>query len=153
MSDGLFITSFQLYSNMENNTSHLHRIIFEKRSNKVHTDITNLMQTWYRSSTILHHIFNNSSSHLQHIKLFLRIELANIYFNIHFILHLTIYETILHHNNWVTDISPIIHHILSQLFPNTSSQQLSDRYFTHHTSYTFTTLSKYFITTIEWQII
>ena len=148
MSDGLFITSFQLYSNMENNTSHLHRIIFEKRSNKVHTDITSLMQ-------IMIQIFNNSSTILQHI------------FNIHFTLHSTIYETILQH---IFNIHFTLHSTHQIIFENRSSklfkhfikcrsssqhlfqhsfhisshtlsQQLSDRYFI-----------TYFITTIEWQI-
>ena len=45
------------------------------------------------------------------------------------------------------------HTSFNNLWNNSSSQQLSDRHFIHHTSYTFTTLSKYFITTIEWQII
>ena len=133
LSDGLFITSFQLYSNM-GITLHIFIELFLRNDLiKFIQTLQTFQQTWYRSST-----------HLHHNTLFLRIELANtslnvdlhrnIYFNIHFILHLTIYETILHHNNWVTGISSIIHHILSQLFPNTSSQQLSDRLFnnSHH---------------------
>ena len=87
---------------------------------------------WFFNKLSTHHAsqtFNKLSTQIEW-----QIFHHNIYFNIHFILHLTIYETILHHNNWVTGISSIIHHILSQLFPNTSSQQLSDRLFnnSHH---------------------
>ena len=122
-----------LYSNMENNTSHLHRIIFEKRSNKVHTDITSLMQIMIQifnnSSTHLQHIFNTSSTYLQHIfnnsmKQFFNTSSS----------HQIIFEN---------RSSKLFKHFIKcrssfHISSHTLSQQLSDRYFI-----------TYFITTIE----
>ena len=113
---------------MENNTYHIFIELF------LRNDLIKFIQTLQTFNkldanyeTILQHIFNNSSTHLHHIKLFLRIDLAN-YSN-------TSLNVDLHHNIYFS-----IHFIFH--FNNTSSQQLSDRHFIHHTSHTFTTLSQ-----------
>ena len=110
---------------MENNTSHLHRIIFEKRSNKVHTDITSLMQ-------IMIQIFNNSSTHLQHI------------FNTS--------STILWNNSMKQFFNTSSSHQI--IFENRSSK-LFKHFIKCRSSFHISFqqfMKQYFITTIEWQI-
>ena len=93
------------------------------------------LQTFNKLDIDLQHIFNTSSIH--HIIFENRASK-------HFIECRSSSQHLFQHS---------FHTSFNNLWNNSSSQQLSDRHFIHHTSYTFTTLSKYFITTIEWQII
>ena len=113
-------------------SSHLHRIIFEKRSNKVRTDITNLMQImkhfFNTSSTILWNIFNNSMKHLQQsMKQFFNTFSSHTFTilpqqtiqDLVTKLSFTIYDAILYHNTFTT----IHSQFMMQYFITILSQQ------------------------------
>ena len=95
-------------------------------------------QTWYRSSTILHHIFNNRSSKL--FKHFIECRSSSQHLFQHSF-HISFQQFMKQY--FITTIEwQIFHNILSKYFITTIEWQIFHNI-----------LSKYFITTIEWQII
>ena len=160
LSDGLFITSFQIWRI----TLHIFIELF------LRNDLIKFIQTlqawcklWYRSSTILQqffntsstfisrfiqHIFNTSSTHLQHIfntsmkQFFITtIIVTELHRILHHILH-----RILHHNNFITTYES---QFMNNTFTKLSSQQF------HHNLW-ITVYEQYFhnnfITTISSQL-